>query len=275
MIFLTHNSVHSFKFFTLLAAFCISSSLGAYVVHSDTLHIALDYLDPKYKPHEQLVILDIDNTLGEPDTLDGLGSDQWFKEMVKSYETQGHNTESAINQVLPSYFAIHHHNLLKPVEPTTASCVKCLQGKAHVMSLTARSPGFSNRTQEQLSAIDIHLHKATVHNMPLNLKHTHPALFCEGILFAGNNNKGDILITFLEKINYIPKIIIFVDDKEHNIRAVEKAAKSKNIAFVGIRHSRLDQKVQNFTLEKTALHHDAFIKKHASTVQYYKTVVGV
>ncbi len=262
---------------TILLIAALSNQQIAALVHSDTINIVLDYINPAHQKNDILIVLDIDNAIAQaftaPDYGDYLGSDQWFKEMVKSYEKQGFSTECAINEVLPLYFAIHHHYPLIPVEPTTVSCIKCLQTKAQVMSLTARSPQFSARTLEQLHAIDIHFDRAPVHGTDLPLAHTHPALFKEGILFAGNNNKGDILLTFLETINYVPKQIIFVDDKEYNVRAVEKAAESKKIPVVGIRHSKLDTAVANFNFEKTVLHSKSFTKKYSETVAHYRALV--
>lgn len=247
------------------------------LVHCDTINIVLDYINPNLQKNKILIILDIDNTIAHaytaPDYGDYLGTDQWFKEMVKSYEKQGFTTECAINEVLPLYFAIHHHYPLIPVEPTTVSCIKCLQTKAQVISLTARSPEFSTRTLEQLHAIDIHFDRSPVYGTDLTLAHTHPALFKGGILFAGNNNKGDILLTFLETIKYTPEQIIFIDDKDYNCNFVKKAAQTKKIDVVVIRHSKLDTAVANFNFEKTVPHVKNFTKKHSETIAHYRAQV--
>lgn len=67
-------------------------------------------------------------------------------------------------------------------------------------------------------------------------------VYYKGILCTngeGNKmNKGDVLLAFLHKINYMPKKVIFVDDKIENIQDMEKALTNLNekISFVGVHY---------------------------------------
>lgn len=81
-------------------------------------------------------------------------------------------------------------------------------------------------------------------NLPLNTMNP-TVLFKKGILFVGNENinfikaeKGYVLIKFLEKIKYLPKKIIFIDDIPNNIFSVQSACKILGIKCVGILHER-------------------------------------
>src|SRR3990167_10713298 len=48
------------------------------------------------------------------------------------------------------------------------------------------------------------------------------AVFDNGVICCGKNNKGEVLSDFLEKIDYMPSHIIFVDDKLYNLISVER-----------------------------------------------------
>lgn len=58
------------------------------------------------------------------------------------------------------------------------------------------------------------------------------SLFTHGILFVNGIEKGPALISFLKKISYVPKKIIFIDDREANLTSVERALKEYNPEIV-------------------------------------------
>jgi hypothetical protein len=60
----------------------------------------------------------------------------------------------------------------------------------------------------------------------------------DGILFTNwfQNNKGDVLIAFLKEVNWQPKKIVFFDDSEANLHAVEDRLKDLGIEFVGFHY---------------------------------------
>lgn len=62
--------------------------------------------------------------------------------------------------------------------------------------------------------------------------------YIDGMLFVNGKDvsKGEALIAFLEKAQLHPSKIIFVDDREENLKSVEEAAQKLNIAFRGIHY---------------------------------------
>lgn len=76
----------------------------------------------------------------------------------------------------------------------------------------------------------------------LSNKYGRAPAFYKGILCSngeGNQiNKGDVLLAFLHKVNYMPKTIIFVDDKLENLQDMEQAlAKhAAKISYIGIQY---------------------------------------
>lgn len=62
--------------------------------------------------------------------------------------------------------------------------------------------------------------------------------YMQGILFVNGStcSKGDALIAFLKKTNHRPKKVIFIDDREDNLKSVEAALKQfdPSIVFTGL-----------------------------------------
>jgi len=75
--------------------------------------------------------------------------------------------------------------------------------------------------------------------------------FSQGIFYAGlGDNKGDWLLLFLEKINYTPEHIIFVDDTLHHVEHVHNALCKKNILNTCIRYGYADTRGEEFNPAK-------------------------
>lgn len=71
--------------------------------------------------------------------------------------------------------------------------------------------------------------------------HDSPPLFKEGILFSSAYPKGGILALFLQKINWKPKKVIFIDDCLNFIKSVELAMKNAGIDFIGYYYMAADK----------------------------------
>ena len=200
-------------------------------------------------PSETLIIFDIDNTLAAPEK--ELGSDEWFNYLVAQKMREGFDAFQALNLQLPKYFYAQFNVPLILIEKTSPEFLDYLQknGVNH-MALTARSLYIADRTTDQLHNIGIKFSAQKFNDLALNL--AHPAILKSGILFSGNNDKGDSLISFFDTCNYHPKKVIFIDDKHKNLLSVENAILNRQIEFVGIRYSGADEKVKNFNPEAAA-----------------------
>jgi len=82
----------------------------------------------------------------------------------------------------------------------------------------------------------------------------HP-VFYKGILLTAKYEKGEVLKAFLDKINWWPKKIIFIDDHLKYLKDVQRVAKDKGVDFVGLyyraaekAHIDIDPKVAAFQI---------------------------
>ena len=203
-------------------------------------------MDSKEK---NLIVFDIDNGIGSVDAI--IGTDQWFEYMKAKHISQGSTVEEAICLVLPAYTYIHFTTPFKLIEQETPEFIRSLQDNNYnVISLTSRSSFLAYCTTSQLSSIGISFAKNNLQEqIVLNTKPQ--CIYKDGIIFTGQNNKGDVLIKFIHLANLKPSKIIFIDDKLKNLQLVQAAIeKNFGIDFVGIRYSRCDEYVKEFDCEK-------------------------
>jgi len=230
--------------YTLLALFFFSK-ISADIIESDKLETVLNYLDTP----NTLVIFDIDNTLAR--TITELGSDEWFCDLVDKKMAEGHDYITSIYYALPATFYAQFNIGLRPTEEVAAELIaNLIDQKIPVMALTTRSIFVTERTMEQLENIGISFLIPSISQEDLVLHMPHPCFYRQSILFGGNNDKGEALITFFHWMNYFPTRVVFIDDKMKYVLAVEKALKHYNIEFVGIRYAGCDECVKNFDATK-------------------------
>ena len=91
----------------------------------------------------------------------------------------------------------------------------------------------------------------------------HLCFYKRGILFSGNNDKGQSLDCFFDVMDYHPEMVIFVDDKMMHLLSVEKALEAHCIPFVGIRYSGCDERVRNFDPAKSEAQWQEIKKQNA------------
>lgn len=99
-----------------------------------------------------------------------------------------------------------------------------------------------------------HLDKIKLNTLPKVGKY-YP-LYKQGILFCLQSNKGQVLRTFLEKINWVPTKVVFIDDKINNLQSVQEELKIKNIQYIGLHYTgalslprEIDTKLVKFQYE--------------------------
>ena len=229
----------------ILLLILISFNTQCQIVESDQLATVLDYITMP----NTLVIFDIDNTVARP--VMELGSDEWFCDLVDSKVIEGHDYITAVYYALPATFYAQFNIPLKAVENITPTVItQLIEQGIPVMALSTRSLFVAERTMVQLEDIGISFLIPGISQDDLVLQMPHPCLYRQSILFGGNNDKGEALISFFHWMNYFPDAIIFIDDKMKHLETVEKALKPYNISFVGIRYSRCDECVQNFDAAK-------------------------
>lgn len=204
----------------------------------------------EHSTHERtLVLFDLDQTVFE---VTGTVHEHWFSHMCAHACTIGHDSESALKEVLPHYHkAMSQAPPVVPAEQETASVIKKLQTQGiPVMGLTARGAILSTSTHTQLSSIGINFNATSLASYSITFALAKDTAKLEhGILFCGSNSKGDALKELLNTVAYKPAKIVFVDDKEHHLKSVMSMAESLGIAFTGIRYSQLDAKMHAYILD--------------------------
>lgn len=77
-------------------------------------------------------------------------------------------------------------------------------------------------------------------------------LFKNGVIFTGFLSKGQVLQSFLQKVDFHPSQIVFVDDKQINLESVETFCTEKRIPFRGFRYTGSENHGKEALNEKRA-----------------------
>lgn len=221
------------------------------------LNEVLSYLSISKK---QLVVFDIDNTLLRAPT--HLGSDQWISAIVKHNMTNGMSCHEAWSQILPLYFHIHKYIDLVPTEDNVVDTISEIEKICkHTICLTARCPiNMVEITCQQLAKNRLIFQVPEIDHLKLTLPGN--SVYQNGVLFCGNNCKGDVLMHFLKACHYSPDEIILVDDKLYNLEAVAKQLANFNISFVGLRYAGCDSLIADLNLLNTNEELDIFLEQY-------------
>lgn len=205
-----------------------------------------------------LLILDIDNTLIFP--AQEMGSDQWFHSRIDFYRQRGYSYSEALERALPEWEAIQNITQVKLVEPYISNFMKEAQedGSLHVMGMTTRGLALATRTVHQLESVGIQFTKSAPSNEELPFFNSKVILYKKGIFFTSGTHKGKALKQLLEKLDYRPQNIVFVNDKRGHLRQVEETMEDAGIPFIGLRYGYLDQKVRNFRKDIASVQFEAF-----------------
>jgi hydroxymethylpyrimidine pyrophosphatase-like HAD family hydrolase len=204
----------------------------------------LNHVEP-----QTLVVLDIDDTLLTPTQT--LGTHTWFLSRLKHHLETKKDDTAALDRALAEWSAVRHLTDVKLVETNTEEIVSQLQADGiAVMGLTGQEITLSKSTVLQLRTLGIDLSKTPPIKKDVYFTYEgHGVLFRDGILFTSRSNKGAVITKFLEIINYQPKHILFIDNEEHQLHALEKQVKYKKIRFTGLRYSASDERSQNYSQE--------------------------
>ncbi len=198
-----------------------------------------------------LVIWDLDNTLYRPTGY--LGSHEHFDFLLRIYELNGLNATEALKEADRVWNLSQSEIQVQPVEKDTPAIVKQQQAKKiRTMALTARSTAVMQTTQKQINSIGVDFSNHSVANEKAVLSRDtfglpEDAIFERGVLFVGDtNDKGIVLEKFLKVVGYTPKKIVFVDDREKNVKDMDAVLKRLKIPYACFRYGAADEKVSFF-----------------------------
>lgn len=238
------------KLFALLPSLLICICIQAQITESYIITDVLKHLDPTIAPEETLIIFDIDNTIAE--TTNELASPQWFSSMIRLKMKQDNLTKlEAVKQLLPLYYLVMQQATLQPIEKTIVPLIQQLQEQGYkIIGLTARGAGpLKKCTYKQLQNIDINFTRSNIHSTDIIF--SDDLQYIDNTIFVNGGNKGEALLRVLNYVDYMPKKIIFVDDKEYNHHTVEGTLMQNGIDHVCLWYRYCDEKVNAFELAST------------------------
>lgn len=192
----------------------------------------------QYADSDTLVLLDVDQTLIEPAS--HVGGSAWFDHITEKLQASGVDEKEAIEKVYDVWMRLQDVLPIRLVEAETPSVVKQLHDKQiKTVGLTARGFMLADLTNKTLKSVGIHLDAHTIHDEKIEL--TKHVGFYNGVLsIEPYGNKGERLISFFEKINYLPKKVLFVDDFRFFLEQASQVLRLKNIQFTGVRYGGSD-----------------------------------
>ncbi len=194
---------------------------------------------------DSLILLDIDDTLILPVQM--LGSDVWFEHRLQHLLDNGMAKDAALPQAVDEWCFLRLLSDMELIEQNTPQVLLNLQKlKYPIMGLTIQRIQLCDKTPRHLLQNGIALEKTAPYGTDLYFPEPNRTFYHKGILFTCGGNKGQALFSFLRRIGYSPKRIVFVDDKENNLRELEKEAEKQNILFVGLRYAGADSRKTAF-----------------------------
>lgn len=194
---------------------------------------------------DTLVVFDLDNTIMEPTQT--LGSDQWGTNQIARFVAKGLSEYDAKNQGVGQFAQVQLKTNVQVVETITPKLIQHLQkNNVQVIGLTARPLNLTMRSAQQLQSLGVNL-ATTAPALTQIFSTRHPSAYFQGILVVGpHNNKGEVLMGFMNASQVKASRIIFVDDKLSNVKNVNDALEKQNRPHVEFRYGAADAKVAAF-----------------------------
>lgn len=194
-----------------------------------------------------ILVFDIDNTLLEAGQ--HLGSVAWGDYMVNEMKKKGISHQEAEEIASIFWKTVQPHIKVKTVDPDTKEIIEAIQEKKiPVICLTSRNSAEIENTHGQLASLGIYpthlINECQIFHLNRN------ALYEKGILFATLfNKKSNVLIEFLERNQFNPEWVIFVDDKLSHVHDVDSMLQEKGISCKALRFSGADKQYETFDPE--------------------------
>ena len=189
------------------------------------------------------LVFDLDNTVLEPVQM--LGSDQNFGYWVEQGMKRGLTKEQATDRAIQMASIVQPHSRVRAVEGRTPRFIATLQRTGlPVIALTARPGSWARGTLAQVASLNVDFRLAAPMLRNSRLKNGD---FINGVYFlTKGSDKGQALIEFMNEAGLKPERILFVDDKLHNVEAVERALEKTPLEHISFRYGAADPRVAAF-----------------------------
>jgi hypothetical protein len=194
-----------------------------------------------YSDKRTLVCFDIDNTLIRPST--HLGSEQWFGDLCNKLKLSGMSMSDILDIILPAYYAVHSDIDTEPVELETHLIVQSLAQHYPILALTRRSACMLGITLQQLTNNNLTLEAYSPVYISYAFQGIDQGAYHNGIILCGNNTKGAMLKSFLERSHYMPERIIFIDDRIEHILDVYRTCQELGIECCAFHYTYVEKNI--------------------------------
>jgi hypothetical protein len=215
-----------------LQLLCLVPTLAwGMTIESDDPASILPHLTP-----DTLVVFDVDDTLVR--ATGHLGSRQWRNHIRSKLRAAGYVDEEVEEHLLRFWLFVRPYCPHALLDETIVSLIAQLP---NTLACTRRHPVEADATEEDLASFNI---RFTAPNESFPLPCPHPALYKNGVIYAGANPKSVALQAYLTLRGTKPTSLILLDDQWYNINDLEAANLTDN--YVGIRYSAIDARVAAF-----------------------------
>lgn len=223
------------KIITFCALIFLPWTVEAKII--ETAHVAdvIPLID-----EETWFLVDLDNTMYEG--REALGHLDWFYDELQRGLDKGMPLDEIYTEFNVKWEKVQKRNTVKPVEEDFVPFLQMLQNRNIViMGLTHRNPNVAKSTIKLISSLGFDFKLTAPSEETFNMpEFKSPPLYKKGILFVNNvNKKGEVLLKFLDIIKKMPKKVIFIDDKRHNVEEVEQALKPYGIEYIGVHYTAI------------------------------------
>lgn len=196
---------------------------------------------------QDLVAFDVMNVLFSPaDKIIQHMHKKDYKEIINSLKTEFGEQKA---DMLMSIMTMHTKQAL--VDEGVPHLIKSMQkNSVKVVALTTSRTGeygkivsLADLRLKILKNLGIDFSKSfprifLVMNDLLGMDKNHPPMFKGGVIFTSRMDKGLVLKSFLNKIKFFPRKIVFIDNKLRKIKSVEAYCKEKGLEFIGIHYTK-------------------------------------
>lgn len=214
------------------------------IVQTSSIADVLPYIDK-----ETWFLIDLDNTLFEAEQ--AFGHVNWFYDEVKQKLQRGMTQEEAVKDTYPDWIKAQAMCSVKACEKSCVSLLLSMQNRGIViMGLTHRQPSMSDVTVNQVASLGFDFSKTACFKHTFVMPANPSILYSQGILFVGDfNKKGEVLVSFFDVANQMPKRIVFIDDKKENVEEVQYTLSSHQIEYVGVHYTAVENSTPIYSRE--------------------------
>lgn len=221
---------------------------------------------------DTLVIFDVDNVLLQP-------KDQLLKHYYEKFMEFYKDAKARLNPAqadeLYSLMLIQRqiepvdNNMVKLINKTQKNGIKVLALTHCYIKPFGKISSIEDWRIKELKRLGYYFDKSWNKLKNKELKpllskdSTKNSVFKQGIVFTNGHSKGDALKSFLNYAGFMPKKILFIDDRRKFLESVETFAQKSGIEFLGIEYTVVeDSKVTPLNKKRSQLQLDTLEKEH-------------